>query len=249
MRRLFVTVIVAFVSILTVPVSRAAAPLSADEIVSRADEIRSPRTDYTVGVAITSKRPGSGDRKAEYEVLVKGRDRTVIKTLSPPADRGRTLLMLGRDLWAFLPDISKPIRISLQQRLIGEVANGDIARADFSGDYAPKLVRTDDIEKKKYFVLELIANSDEVTYGRVLYWVRVADFRPFKAEFYASSGRLLKTCSYTDYRTLANRERPSKLVIEDPLTKGASIIEYYGMNTVDLPEKLFTKDHMKKLKY
>src|SRR5574337_203794 len=168
MRRIFAIVAVLFISVLPATISRAATPPTADEIVSRADEIRSPRTGYTVGVTITSKRPGGEEKKAEYEVLVKGRDRTVIKTLSPQADRGRTLLMLGRDLWAFLPDISKPIRISMQQRLIGEVANGDIARADFSGDYAPKLVRTDDIEKKKYFVLELTANSGEVTYGRVL---------------------------------------------------------------------------------
>ncbi len=249
MRRLFAAFAVLLISTFLISISWAEKPPSPDDIVSRADEIRSPRMDYTVSVTITSKRPGGAERKAEYEVLVKSKERTVIKTLSPQADRGRTLLMIGRDLWAFLPDISKPIRISLQQRLIGEVANGDIARANFSGDYAPKLLRTDEIAKKKYFVLELTANSEEITYGRVLYWVRAGDFHPFKAEFYASSGRLLKTCSYTDYRTLAGRERPSKLVLEDPLTKGSSVIEYHGMNAGELPEKFFTKDYMKKLKY
>ncbi|CAG1064660.1 hypothetical protein BAC1_00225 [uncultured bacterium] len=226
------------------------APLSADEIVSRADEIRSPQLDYTVDVKVTSSKADKSANTANYEVLIKGKDKTIIKTLSPQLDRGRTLLMLGRDLWAFLPDVSKPIRISLQQRLIGEVANGDIARANFSGDYSASLLKTEQIGGKKHFVLELKAKSDEVTYDRVIYWVRADNYAPHKAEFYAISGRLIKTCSYESYKELAGKKRPSRLVLNDPIVKGQlSTIEYSNMKVEELPGKLFTKDYMKKIKY
>jgi len=232
------------------PVFSLAAVNSADEIVSKADEVRSPQLDYTVDVKVTSINPEGTQRSSAYEVLVKGKEKTIIKTLSPEADRGRTLLMLGKDLWAFLPDVSKPIRISLQQRLLGEVANGDIARANFSGDYTAKLLRTEKIDGQEYHVLELTAISDEVTYNKVVYWVRKDNLNPFKAEFHAVSGRLLKTCSYEDYRVLAGKKRPSRLVLTDPLVKGRmSIIRYENMKAQDLPDKFFTKDHMKKLKY
>src|SRR3990170_6258731 len=223
---------------------------AADEIVAKADEIRSPQLDYTVGVTVVSMKPGAEPREARYEVLVKGKEKTIIKTLSPEADRGRTLLMLGRDLWAYLPDISKPIRISLQQRLLGEVANGDIARANFSGDYKAVLLRTEKIEKASYHVLELTAAGEDVTYNRVVYWVRADNYRPYKAEFHALSGRLLKTCIYDGYKEMAGRMRPSRLTLSDPLTKGQlSTIEYHDMKVKGLPDKLFTKDYMKKIKY
>ncbi|VAV85716.1 FIG00859523: hypothetical protein [hydrothermal vent metagenome] len=222
----------------------------AAEIVKKADEVRSPQLDYTVDVVVTSIKPGRSNRVATYEVLVKGHDKTVIKTIAPTIDRGTTLLMLGRDLWAFLPDLSKPIRISLQQRLIGDVANGDIARANFSGDYTPRLLRTEKIKGKDYYVLELIANDDKVTYGKVVYWVNKRNFHPLKAEFYAVSGRLLKKCSYEDYKRLAGRLRPTSLVLKNPLTKGRfSIIKYDRMKIKKLPSKYFTKNYMKRLKY
>ena len=199
---------------------------------------------------MTSVNPEGTQRSYAYEVLVKGKEKTIIKTLSPAADRGRTLLMLGKDLWAFLPDVSKPIRISLQQRLIGEVANGDIARANFAGDYKATLLRVDKAGGRDYYVLELNALSEEVTYNKVVYWVDKANYYPLKAEFYTISGRLLKTCSYEDYRLLAGVKRPSRLVLKDPLAAGRkSVIEYVGMKAADLPAKYFTKDYMKKLKY
>ncbi len=227
-----------------------AAPPSAADIVLRADEIRSPQIDYTVDAIVTSVKPEGEKIVSKYEVLVKGRENAVIKTLSPPIDRGRTLLTIGRDMWVYLPDVSKPVRISLQERLVGEVANGDIARTNFSGDYRARLVRTEKLDDGKYYVLDLSAKSEDVTYNRVLYWVRTDDFRPYKAEFYAVSGKLLKLCFYEDYKEMGGGVRPARLVLKDPLVKGrVSTIEYGNMRVKELPAKFFTKDYMKKFKY
>ena len=38
------------------------------------------------------------------------------------------------------------MRLSLSQRLTGEVSNGDLARANFAGDYKPKLLRTETVD-------------------------------------------------------------------------------------------------------
>ena len=182
------------------------------------------------------------------EVLVKGRERAAIKTLSPPVERGRVLLMKDHDLWAFLPDVSKPLRVSLQERLTGEVANGDLARANFSGDYTPTLAGVEKLDGATHFILDLTAKADDVTYGRVKLWVHGQTFFPRKAEFYAISGRLLKTCDYEDYRELGGRLRPTRLIMTDPVTRGQrSIIEYTELTIQDLPEKYFTKDYLKKL--
>ena len=223
---------------------------SAEVILQKADEVRSPQLDYKTLVNVTSIKPGRDPRTAQYEVLIKGRDKTLIKTLYPNVDRGTSTLMIDYDLWVFLRTISKPLRISLQQRLFGDVSNGDIARANFSGDYNPKILRIENIDEKEYYVLELFAKDEKVTYHRVILWVQKDNFHPFKAEFYAVSGRILKTCLYENYRLVLDRLRPTRLVLDDPLVQGKkSIIEYKNMTLTDLPNKYFTKSYLKKLKY
>lgn len=223
------------------------AGLSPSEIVKRIDEVRNPQIDYTITVEVTAYSKDKPSRTAAYEVLVKGKDNTVVKTISPPIERGRVLLMRDNNLWAFLPEVSKPLRISLQERLIGEVANGDIARVNFSGDYQAVLLRTENIEAKEYFVLELTAKNDAVTYAKAILWAERETFWPLKAEFYAISGRLLKTCAYEAYQMLGDRLRPARLVMEDPIAKGKrSVIQYLAIQIGELPEKYFTKEYMKK---
>jgi outer membrane lipoprotein-sorting protein len=221
-----------------------------ESILEQADEARNPQSDYTVDVTVTSIKPGKDPKIAQYEVLIKGKAKTVIKTMAPAVDRGTSMLMVDYDFWVFLPTISKALRISLQQRLLGEVANGDIARVNFSGDYLPKLIKTESIKDIEYYVLELIAKDDRVTYHRALLWVQKGNFHPFKAEFYAVSGKLLKMASYENYRQIAGKLRPSRLVLHDPLVRGQqSIIEYSNVVASALPERYFTQQHLKKLKY
>jgi hypothetical protein len=156
--------------------------------------------------------------------------------------------MKGRDLWIFMPSISQPVRLSLSQRLTGEVANGDLARAHFSGDYTPKILRKETVDGESMYVLELTAAERGVTYHRVVYWVRQSNFRPYKAEFYSLSDKLLKTCLYQEYRPLGGRTRPTRLVMEDALHEGEkSVLDYGEMRLRDLPDKMFTKDYLKHL--
>ena len=223
-------------------------PLSAEDILRRTDEVRNPQLDYTVTVTVTSLKPKAEPKIGLYEVLVKGRDLTVIKTLKPSVERGRVLLMRGKDLWAYLPSVSKPLRISLRERLIGDVANGDLARANFTGDYAATLAGYDVIEQKRHYVLDLAATAEDVTYGRVRLWVETGTFHPYQAEFYAVSGRLLKQSRYQRYEQLAGRLLPTQLVMTDALTKAQqSIVEYGKMKVGQLPEKYFTKDYLKRM--
>jgi len=220
----------------------------AREVVAHADRIRFPSKGFQVDVTITTDSPSSASEVRAYRILSKGNDKTVVQTTAPAIDRNQILLMREHDLWAFLPNLSQPIRLSLSQRLTGQVANGDLARANFVGDYSPRILRTENADGKKYYVLQLDAVDRWVTYSRVVYWVETKKYWPYKAEFYALSGRLLKTCYYREFRSLGGETRPTRLVIEDALSSGhRSTLDYRNMVPRDLPEKIFTKDYLKKL--
>lgn len=220
----------------------------AQEILRNADQIRFPKESFQVDISILSKRADQSTESRKYQVLSKGNDKTVVIVTEPAAERGQTMLMSGRELWVFLPNVSQPVRLSLAQRLTGQVANGDLARANFSGDYNPRILRTETIDGENYHVLELKAVDRGVTYQRVLYWVRQKNAYPHKAEFYSLSNRLLKTCRYENFQNMAGRIRPTRLVMDDALRAGEqSILEYNEMKLRDLPDKLFTKEYLKKI--
>ena len=217
-------------------------------IVEKADRIRFPKDGFQVDVQISTSGTGRTSDSRAYRILSKGNENTVVITTEPASEKGQILLMKNRDLWVFLPNVSQPVRLSLSQRLTGQVANGDLARANFAGDYTARLLRTDTVEKEVYSVLELTAVDRGITYNRVLYWVRQSDYRPYKAEFYTLSDRLIKTCRYEDFRPMAGQVRPTRLVMEDALHQNEqSVLEYSGMQIKDLPDKIFTKDYLKKL--
>ena len=221
---------------------------SAQSILEKADQIRFPRESFQVDVNITTTAPGQPADLHHYRVLSKGNENSVVMTLEPASERGQILLMKGRDLWIFMPEISQPIRLSMSQRLTGQVANGDLARANFAGDYTATILRTDVLDGEKYHVLELVGVDKGVTYHKVLYWVRQSNFWPYRAEFYSVSGRLLKTSRYENFQMLLGKQRPTRLVMEDALHKDEqSVLDYSDMKLRDLPDKVFTKDYLKKL--
>jgi len=220
----------------------------AKSIVERADRVRFPAGGFQVDVAISNFEAGQATEMRRYRVLSKGNENTVVMITEPASERGQIILMKDRDLWVFLPNVSQPVRLALSQRLTGEVSNGDIARANFAGDYTPRIVASEQIGGQSYHVLELTAVDRGVTYSRVRYWVNQKTFHPHKAEFYSLSNRLLKTCRYEGYQKMAGEVRPTRLVMEDALRQGEhSVLEYSDMTPRDLPDRIFTKDYLKRL--
>jgi outer membrane lipoprotein-sorting protein len=232
--------------------ARADEPPPVDEaaraLVAKADDIRLPQEGFQVDVTVKSISDGQPLEDRKYRVLAKGNEDSIVLAMEPASERGQALLMKGRDLWVFMPSVSQPIRLSLAQRLTGQVANGDLARANFSGDYNPRIVGQEEALGERAQLLELTGVDRGVTYARVRYWLREKDARPLKAEFYALSGRLLKTCRYEEFKTMGGKLRPTRLVMEDALKSGdVSVMTYEAMSLRDLPEKIFTKDYLKKL--
>ncbi|HNF64316.1 MAG TPA: outer membrane lipoprotein-sorting protein [Plasticicumulans sp.] len=234
---------------LATPATRAQeVDLEALAMLEAADQVRFPRSDFEVNVRISSTTPGGETEVRDYQILSKGNENTLVITTAPASERGQVLLMRGRDLWVYSPRLSQPVRLPLSQRLTGQVANGDLARANFSGDYNARVLRDETIQKRKYAVLELTAIDGSVTYNRVLLWVERSGNQPLKAEFYALSGRLLKTAQYLNYAKLDNTVRPTQLVMEDAVKRGdRSVLDYSAMKPRELPNKLFNKDYMKRV--
>lgn len=223
--------------------------ITPEEIVKEADRARGPEESFRFDLTITSLKPDREDEVSKFEVLVKGRDKSLVKFTYPRRDRGKVMLMVGNNLWIYIPTSRNPIRISQQQRLMGQVSNGDVARANFAEDYLPTLLREEELEGVPSYVLELNAKTKGVTYHKIIYWVKKDSFNPVKSEFYTISGKLLKTAYYEGYEELLGRERVTRMVIVDELRDGQSSIMQYSNTTIEeFPDRIFQKDYLKHLR-
>ncbi|MBF0490075.1 MAG: outer membrane lipoprotein-sorting protein [Candidatus Omnitrophica bacterium] len=229
--------------------SLAQTELTPNEILQKVDDIRNPGFTYRVEALVTSYKPNHLTHNSVYEVFNKGHEKTVVRILEPKAERGICLLMNGKDFQAFFPQVSKPIHLSLQERLTGEVANGDIVRTSFSDDYDAKLIGHENIDSKTYDKLELTPKNKNASYGKILLWVAIDNFWPFKAEFYTISGRFIKICLFEDYKMIGGQMRPSRLVLKDGVSNDHySVMDYKDIQKIDIPDSFFTKENLMQLK-
>lgn len=219
------------------------------EIVRQADRIRAPGPSFSFELTIVTPKGSEREPDARLAVSVKLPDKSLAKFLFPPRDRGRILLMVGPHLWVYLPTTDRPLRISPQQRLIGEVSHADVMRVNFGGDYLPTLVGEDQVEGVTCHVLELQGAVEGVTYHRIRYWVARETVRPVKAEFYTVTGLLLKTARYTRYREVLGTVRPTEILISDAVRAGAlSRMIYSKFRLETLKDEIFHPTYLKFLR-
>jgi outer membrane lipoprotein-sorting protein len=211
----------------------------AESLLKRSDTYRNGWPAYVVNVKITDFEAGRSDEEHLYEVSQKGIDKTYVEFMSP-REKGRHLLMLGDDMWVYLPDTSRPVRITPLERLTGDASNGDVARTNYAADYAPVYLRTEKAGDVDCFVLELTAKRKGATYQRILYWLRTEDARPVRAEFYLTSGKHIKSATFDEYLQQDGKPLLRKLTLYDEIRHNShSVLEYSGATQRQLPDKLF----------
>ena len=222
-------------------VGRAATPanVDAENLLKQSDTFRNGWPSFVTRVKITNFESGKSDEEKLYEVSQKGADRTYVEFMSP-REKGRHLLMLSDDMWVYLPDTSRPVRITPLERLSGDASNGDVARTNYAVDYTPVYVRTEKVGTQSCHILELTAKRKGATYQRILYWVRVEDARPVRAEFYLTSGKHIKSATFDEYAESAGKMLLHRLTLYDEIRHGShSVLEYSGSAYRALPDKLF----------
>lgn len=216
----------------------------ADGIVKRADQARAPQEDFSMSVQVTDAKDGEV-KKSTYRVGSKDTTLSLVEQTEPVRLQGRKLLMRDHDLWLFTPNIKRPTRISFEQKLTGEVANGDLMRTNFANDYAATLSGEESIGGLSTMKLHLIARNKEVTYRSIDYWVEKTKFYPVQAVFYALSGKPLKTAKYSAFKLVLGKQRMTQVMITDSLQPGrTSQMNYLNFKREKFDDSYFSKESL-----
>ena len=187
-------------------------------------------------------------RKKEFVLysVKKGRDKVVALFLDPPSDKGRATLRQADNMWLYIPNVGKPVRITSLQSVVGGVFNNaDILRVDYAVEYNAEEVE----EQKDTYILALKARSNEVAYDKLKMWVDRKLLLPTKIEAYAASGLLIKTIYFKDIKDFGGGiRRPATVETDSPLYKGhKSVMLYSQLKKRELPDEVFTLNYLSRV--
>lgn len=212
------------------------------QVLQKVDRNLEPESYESYRKLIDIQPDGSRKEYVLYS-LKKDRDKVVALFLSPPSDKGRATLRLGENMWLYMPDVGRPIRITSLQSVTGSVFNNaDILRIDYSEEYAVQAAE----EQRDAYVLSLKAKTDDVAYDRLKMWVDKQALLPVTIEAYAASGLLIKTLRFRDTKDFGGGiKRPATLETESPLHKGyKSVMLWSGIKKGSFRDEIFTLNYL-----
>ncbi|MGC1818069.1 MAG: outer membrane lipoprotein-sorting protein [Casimicrobiaceae bacterium] len=227
---------------LPVPGPATAAAVDGTQILEKVDRNLEPES-YESYRKLIDVQPDGTQREYVLWTVKKGRDKILALFLAPPADKGRVTLRLGENMWLYMPDVGKPIRITSLQSVTGSVFNNaDILRIDYTSEYTVEAAE----EQKDQYLLSLKAKTGDVAYDRLKMWVDKQHLLPVTIECYAASGLLLKTLHFKDIKDFGGGiKRPAMLETDSPLYKGyKSVMLWSGLKKASYPDEIFTLNYL-----
>ena len=217
-----------------------------EEILKKVDKFRAPDRSFGFNLKVTVKKE-EADLVGTFSVRIKDFKKSLVLFKSPASNRGRVLLMVEDNIWIYIPGTKNPIRISPQQQMMGNVSNADVARVVFNIDYKIESMEEDTLEGQRVLNLTLSATTKGAAYQSITLWVEKESFKPIKGEFFALTGKLLKTAIYKGYERILGQERLTLLEIRDAVKHNeTSIMEYSNFKIQDTPEIYFQKTSMER---
>ncbi|MBL7149946.1 MAG: outer membrane lipoprotein-sorting protein [Candidatus Cloacimonetes bacterium] len=196
---------------------------------------------------IINIEPDGKEKEFVLFVLKKGNDKMVTTFLAPKSEIGRSTLRLDENMWLYIPNVGKPMRITSLQSVIGGIFNNsDIMQLDYTSEY--DVIEMVDGEGEK--VLTLQAKTFNVAYDQLKMWVNVEHKTPSKIECYTASGMLIKTLHFKEIKDFGNGIiRPSVLETDSPLHRDyKAVMIYANIKPRKIDDEVFTLNYMDKIK-
>ncbi|MDE2181852.1 MAG: outer membrane lipoprotein-sorting protein [Alphaproteobacteria bacterium] len=239
--------------------ARAGAQPNAQDVIAAVDKIRNPGQPFRVTTTLIEYINGQARNRSVLVVYARENRQTqqfdnVVRYAEPARDVGKMVLMNGSNMWFYDPSSKASVRISPQQRLMGQASDGDVVTVNLARDYKASLVGEEklkdaDHRERDCWHLDLEAAGDEAVYSRVEYWVEKGTNRAVKGKFYSDSGRLLKIAYFHKPAMMLGGLRDTETIIIDAVDQNlVTTMTTSDMRAQDIPDAWFQRDYLPYIK-
>jgi outer membrane lipoprotein-sorting protein len=234
-----VRVIIALLSLL---LAAPALAIDGDALLKQIDRNLNPES-YEMYRKLINVEPDGKRKEFTMFSIKKGADKVAALFLAPASEKGRSTLRLGDNMWLYIPNVGKPIRITSLQSVVGGVFNNsDILSLDYATEYS--VAKREESGKEQLLFLK--AKSKTVAYDQLRMWVDKTKAIPTKIECLTEDGMLIKTLYFKDIKDFGGGiVRPSVTETDSPLFKGyKSLMLYAGIKKRTFKDEVFTLTFM-----
>jgi len=232
------TVILTIALLLTVP----AYALDGNQMLEQVDRNLAPES-YELYRKLINIEPDGKKKEFVLFTVKKGKDKIAGLFIAPASEKGRSTLRVGENMWLYIPNVGKPVRITSLQSVIGGVFNNsDIMQLDYSEEYNVTQVE----DQGKEYLLQLKAKTKTVAYDQLKMWVDKDKVSPTKIECLTEASMLIKTLYFSDIKDFGGGlVRPATVETDSPLYKGyKSVMLFANYKKRELADEVFTLTFM-----
>lgn len=223
--------------------------LTGEEILKQVEQVLTAPQDQVAEAKLALVENDGSQRLREIKLWQKGKEKRLIKFLSPADVKGVGFLVLSeKEMWLWMPAFSKVRRIAShikRESFMGtDFSYADIGTSEYQENYTPYLERKTDEE----YILTLLPREEaDIDYGKLRMFVNRSNFVPNKIEFYDQGERLIKVMRNESIERIDGYWTPTRMVMEDQRSGHKTIVELSGIrHDVSLGTGVFTKRNLKR---
>ena len=223
---------------------------SVDSIIKKIDYNQSPDSVvYNAKMIITKN--GKNTEKT-MKIYGKGKNSTFVEFLTPARDKGTKYLRLKDNLWMYLADAEKTMKISghmLRQGMMGSDFSYEdqTERSKLFEDYTASIIGEEKLNGRDMWVMLLESKPGiEVTYVKRKIWVDKEQYVIYFSQLFAKSGKLLKELSVDEVKKIEDRFYPVSQKMTDKIKGNSYTTIVFTDITLDksVPDSLFTLQNL-----
>lgn len=231
--------------------------ITADEIVTRANDIMNQSTIKAV-TRMTITTSSGQKRDFVFESFsADGGEKNLIKYISPKRVKGQTILMLNGadDMWVYFPRTNRVRKLAShakKQKMQGsDFSYEDLGSGDaWVNDFESALLKGEKIDDTDCYKIELVIKPDaESGYSRMVMWIDKSSFTALQIDYFDEDdiSLHLKRLILSDIRDIEGVPTPMKMVMLDIQDNTDTVMSYEEITyEAELPDDLFTERGMKK---
>lgn len=183
------------------------------------------------------------------------KDYSLVRILSPKKEAGTATLKFKNDIYNYLPKTDRTIKITsgmmMGSWMGSHFTNDDLVKESRLADDYDLTMAFDGIrDGTDIWEIELVPKPDAaVVWGRILFSVRKTDRMPLVSYYFDEAGKLVRTVTFSEYRTMGGRLVPArmKLVPEDDPGEFTELIYDDISFDLKLEPAFFSLQNLKKM--
>lgn len=189
------------------------------------------------------------------EGWTKGKEKSLIRIISPLKEKGTVSLKDGGTMYTYLPKTDRVIRLTsgmmLGSWMGSHFTNDDLVKESrLSEDYEPVLKDEGLRDGEEVIEFELLPRPEApVVWGKIVIVVRAADYLPLVSRYHDEDMVLARTLYFLDIREMGGRELPTLLHMV-PADKPDEFTELTYLDIefdVDIPDSLFSLMQLRRM--